>query len=55
MPHLGKLEAAVMDILWSSDGSQSVRDVLAKLPPQRNLAYTTVMTVLSNRDCCAFS
>lgn len=48
MPHLGKLEAAVMDILWSSDGSQSVRDVLAKLPPQRNLAYTTVMTVLSN-------
>ena len=48
MPHLGKLEAAVMDILWSSDGSQTVREVLAKMPPQRNLAYTTVMTVLSN-------
>ena len=48
MPHLGKLEAAVMDILWSSDGSLTVRDVLERMPPQRNLAYTTVMTVLSN-------
>ena len=48
MPHLGKLEAAVMDILWSSDDSLTVREVLEKLPPQRNLAYTTVMTVLSN-------
>ena len=48
MPHLGTLEAAVMDILWSSDGSLTVREVLEKMPPQRNLAYTTVMTVLSN-------
>ena len=48
MPHLGTLEAAVMDILWSAEGSLTVRDVLAKLPPQRNLAYTTVMTVLGN-------
>ena len=37
-----------MDILWSSDGSLTVREVLEKMPPQRNLAYTTVMTVLSN-------
>ena len=48
MPHLGKLEAAVMDILWSSGGSLTVREVLDRLPAQRNLAYTTVMTVLSN-------
>lgn len=48
MPRLGKLEAAVMDVLWSADGALTVRDVLEKMPPQRNLAYTTVMTVLSN-------
>ena len=48
MPRLGTLEAAVMDVLWSAGGSLTVRDVLEKLPPQRNLAYTTVMTVLTN-------
>ena len=48
MPHLGKLEAAVMDVLWSAEGSLTVREVLEKMPSQRNLAYTTVMTVLSN-------
>ena len=48
MPHLGKLEAAVMDILWSFGGSLTVREVLDRLPAQRNLAYTTVMTVLGN-------
>ncbi|WP_138759084.1 BlaI/MecI/CopY family transcriptional regulator [Modestobacter altitudinis] len=48
MPRLGKLEAAVMDVLWSTDASLTVREVLEKMPPQRNLAYTTVMTVLGN-------
>ena len=48
MPRLGKLEAAVMDVLWSADGVLTVREVLDRMPPQRNLAYTTVMTVLSN-------
>ena len=48
MPRLGTLEAAVMDVLWSIGGSLTVREVLEKLPPQRNLAYTTVMTVLTN-------
>jgi predicted transcriptional regulator len=37
-----------MDILWSSEDSLTVRQVLERMPPQRNLAYTTVMTVLSN-------
>jgi predicted transcriptional regulator len=48
MPRLGKLEAAVMDVLWSSDAPLTVREVLERMPPQRNLAYTTVMTVLGN-------
>lgn len=48
MPHLGKLEAAVMDVLWSTDAPLTVREVLERMPPQRALAYTTVMTVLGN-------
>ena len=48
MPHLGTLEAAVMDVLWSVGEPQTVREVLDRMPSQRNLAYTTVMTVLSN-------
>lgn len=47
VPPLGKLEAAVMGILWSADGALTVREVLERLPVTRNLAYTTVMTVLS--------
>lgn len=37
-----------MKVLWSADGALTVRQVLEQLPVQRNLAYTTVMTVLSN-------
>ena len=37
-----------MDVLWSADGPLTVREVLDRMPPQRSLAYTTVMTVLSN-------
>ena len=48
MPHLGKLEAAVMDVLWSTDTPLTVREVLERMPPQRALADTTVMTVLGN-------
>jgi predicted transcriptional regulator len=45
---LGELEAAVMDRLWSWDRPTSVREVLADLRDQRDLAYTTVMTVMDN-------
>jgi predicted transcriptional regulator len=45
---LGRLEAAVMKVLWAADGALTVRQVLEQLPVQRTLAYTTVMTVLSN-------
>lgn len=48
MPQLGKLETAVMEVLWSASSALTVREVLDLLPPQRSLAYTTVMTVLSN-------
>jgi len=37
-----------MKVLWSADGALTVRQVLEQLPVQRTLAYTTVMTVLSN-------
>ena len=48
MPRLGKLEAAVMDVLWPAETPLTVREVLERMPPQRDLAYTTVMTVLGN-------
>jgi predicted transcriptional regulator len=43
---LGDLERAVMDVLWDSDGQLSVREVHERLVQDRDLAYTTVMTVL---------
>lgn len=48
MRGLGELEAAVMDVLWSSDEAMSVRSVQEVLLNRRTLAYTTVMTVLDN-------
>lgn len=35
-----------MDVLWDADGQVSVREVHEALGEQRDLAYTTVMTVL---------
>ena len=46
MPVFGDLEQAVMDVLWASPAALSVRDVQAALTPSRELAYTTVMTVM---------
>src|SRR5882724_5428501 len=43
---LGELERAVMDHLWSSGEPQTVRQVHEALSAQRDLAYTTIMTVL---------
>lgn len=42
----GELEQAVMNILWSRSESVSVREVHDALASDRDLAYTTVMTVL---------
>ena len=46
MAGLGELEKAVMEHLWSSDEPQTVRQVHEALAARRELAYTTVMTVL---------
>ncbi len=43
---LGELERAVMTVLWDHGPDQSVRQVLTHLRNSRDLAYTTVMTVL---------
>lgn len=48
MAELGKLESAVMDVLWHADEPVLVRDVLEALTTDRALAYTTVLTVLDN-------
>jgi predicted transcriptional regulator len=45
---LGELEAAVMDELWNAPEALKVRDVLGRLNTGKQLAYTTVMTVLDN-------
>ena len=50
MTRLGELERAVMEHLWAHDqaggGSLTVREVHETVGTQRDLAYTTVMTVL---------
>lgn len=48
MQGLGELEGAVMDVLWRADGAMTVREVLTELNETRDLAYTTIMTVLDN-------
>jgi predicted transcriptional regulator len=42
---LGDLERAIMEVLWQTESSLTVRQVSQGLT-QRNLAHTTVMTVL---------
>ena len=48
---LGDLEQAVMDVLWTDDAGHglTVREVSDRLTG-RDLAYTTLMTVLSRRE-----
>ena len=43
---LGDLERSVMDQLWAAERPQTVRQVHQALSARRDLAYTTVMTVL---------
>lgn len=45
---LGELEAQVMDRMWSAARPMTVREVLTEVNATRDLAYTTVMTVLNN-------
>jgi predicted transcriptional regulator len=43
---LGELESTIMDRMWSYRRPASVRDVLEDLRTEREIAYTTVMTVM---------
>jgi predicted transcriptional regulator len=43
---LGGLERLVMEQLWASSDALTVREVHERLSATRDLAYTTVMTVL---------
>jgi predicted transcriptional regulator len=45
---LGDLETAVMAALWDAPEPLKVREVLDRLRTPKQLAYTTVMTVLDN-------
>ena len=44
---LGPLEAEVMDLVWDM-GEATVRDVYEVLRGRRDIAYTTVMTIMGN-------
>lgn len=46
MAILGELETRVMDVLWHTPDALSVRQVHDTLSDEKELAYTTVMTVL---------
>lgn len=48
MRGFGELEGAVMDLMWSYGREASVREVFHELASDRQLAYTTVMTVMDN-------
>ena len=46
MRGFGHLEAQVMDRVWAAPGPVTVRTVFEDLAADREIAYTTVMTVL---------
>lgn len=51
LKRLGDLERAIMEHLWDSDEPQTVREVHIALCASRELAYTTIMTVLHRLSC----
>jgi predicted transcriptional regulator len=44
----GELEAVIMDTMWSRGAPSTVRDLYEHLRTTREIAYTTVMTVMDN-------
>jgi predicted transcriptional regulator len=44
----GELEAVIMDRLWSRSGPVTVREIHTELSRRRQIAYTTVLTVMDN-------
>lgn len=47
MPRFGELEAVIMDRVWASDGPVRVRDVVEAIRRDRQVAFTTVQTVMN--------
>ena len=45
---LGELETEIMRRLWRRTGATTVRELVDELQEDREIAYTTVMTVLDN-------
>jgi len=43
---LGESESEIMEIIWQSKAPISVRTVTQKLQKKRQIAYTTVMTIM---------
>lgn len=48
MRRFGELEAVVMQRLWDRQSPATVREILEELRTERDLAYTTVLTVMDN-------
>jgi len=44
---LGDLESEIMEIIWSQKGTVLVKSVTEILSRRRQIAYTTVMTIMS--------
>ena len=44
---LGELETQVMEIVWETKEAISVSDVVKTLSKKRDIAYTTVMTIMT--------
>lgn len=44
---LGDLESEIMEIIWSQKGAVPVKDITEILSKRRQIAYTTVMTIMA--------
>jgi len=44
----GELEAVIMDRLWTRREPATVREIVDELRQHREIAYTTVLTVMDN-------
>src|ERR1700676_3376765 len=44
----GDLERAIMDVMWAADRPFAVREVRERMSYARQVAYTTVMTVMDS-------
>jgi predicted transcriptional regulator len=45
---LGELELEIMELMWRRQGASTVREIAGAIQGRRQVAYTTVMTVMSH-------